>query len=60
MGHRLHLRPVFVFVAVMLMGWLWGIAGAFIAVPVLARAARRCASAGGRSHPAVCAYLEAD
>ncbi|MEO7057304.1 MAG: AI-2E family transporter, partial [Caldimonas sp.] len=35
MGHRLRLRPVFVFVSVMLWGWLWGIAGAFLAVPLL-------------------------
>jgi hypothetical protein len=35
MGHRLRLRPVFVFLAVMVWGWLWGIAGAFLAVPLL-------------------------
>ncbi|MEO6363428.1 MAG: AI-2E family transporter [Caldimonas sp.] len=35
MGHRLRLRPVFVFLSVMLWGWLWGIAGAFLAVPIL-------------------------
>ena len=35
MGHRLRLQAVFVFLAVLLLGWLWGIAGAFIAVPVL-------------------------
>ena len=35
MGHRLRLRPVFVFLSVMVWGWLWGIAGAFLAVPLL-------------------------
>ena len=35
MGRRLRLRPLFVFLAVMLWGWLWGIAGAFLAVPLL-------------------------
>lgn len=35
MGHRLRLNPVFVFLSVMVWGWLWGVAGAFIAVPLL-------------------------
>ena len=35
MGHRLRLAPVFVFASVLACGWLWGVAGAFIAVPVL-------------------------
>lgn len=35
MGHRLRLSPVFVFGSVLACGWLWGVAGAFIAVPVL-------------------------
>lgn len=34
-SHRLELNPLAVFVAVLLWGWLWGIAGALIAVPVL-------------------------
>jgi len=34
-GRRLVLNPVAVFLSVMLWGWLWGIAGALIAVPVL-------------------------
>lgn len=34
-GRRLSLSPVSVFLAVMFWGWLWGIAGALIAVPVL-------------------------
>lgn len=34
-GRRLVLSPVSVFLSVMLWGWLWGIAGALVAVPVL-------------------------
>jgi len=34
-GRRLELSPLAVFIAVMFTGWLWGIAGAFIAVPTL-------------------------
>lgn len=35
MGRRLRLNPVFVFLSVMLWGWVWGMAGALIAVPML-------------------------
>ena len=34
-SRRLELNPLAVFLAVLLWGWLWGIAGALIAVPVL-------------------------
>lgn len=34
-GRRLSLSPISVFLAVMFWGWLWGIAGALIAVPTL-------------------------
>jgi predicted PurR-regulated permease PerM len=34
-GRRLALSPLAVFLSVMFWGWLWGIAGALIAVPVL-------------------------
>jgi predicted PurR-regulated permease PerM len=34
-GRRLRLSPMAVFLSVMLWGWIWGIAGAFIAVPML-------------------------
>ena len=34
-GRRLELSPLAVFLTVMFTGWLWGIAGAFIAVPAL-------------------------
>jgi predicted PurR-regulated permease PerM len=37
-GRRLELTPLAVFLAVMFAGWLWGIAGAFIAVPGLVAA----------------------
>ena len=36
MGHRLSLNPVAIFIGVALWWELWGIAGAFLAVPVLA------------------------
>ncbi|AKJ30584.1 AI-2E family transporter [Caldimonas brevitalea] len=35
MGRRLRLNPVFVFLSVMFWGWVWGMAGALIAVPLL-------------------------
>lgn len=35
MGRRLRLNPVFVFLSVMVWGWIWGMAGALIAVPML-------------------------
>jgi predicted PurR-regulated permease PerM len=34
-GHRLELNPLLVFLAVWFGGWLWGIAGIAIAVPLL-------------------------
>ncbi len=35
LGKRLVLNPVLVFVSLMLWGWLWGIAGILIAIPLL-------------------------
>jgi predicted PurR-regulated permease PerM len=35
MGARLRISPVFVFLSVLFWSWLWGIAGAFVAVPLL-------------------------
>jgi len=58
MGHRLRLRPVFVFLSVMVWGWIWGIAGAFLAVPLLLGLRAVC-----RRTPKlrlVCLYLQAD
>jgi predicted PurR-regulated permease PerM len=56
MGHRLRLRPVFVFLAVMVWGWLWGIAGAFLAVPLLLALRAFCKRT--RTLRLVCLYLE--
>ena len=36
MGHRLSLNPVAVFIGLAFWFWIWGIAGAFIGVPLLA------------------------
>jgi predicted PurR-regulated permease PerM len=58
MGHRLRLRPVFVFLSVMVWGWLWGVAGAFLAVPLLLALRAVC-----KRLPMlrlVCLYLEDD
>ncbi len=55
-GRRLALSPLAVFVSVMFWGWLWGIAGAMLAVPILLMARIAC-----RRHARsrwVCAYLE--
>lgn len=35
-GKRLALSPVIVFVSIVFWGWLWGIAGALIAIPIIA------------------------
>ena len=56
MGHRLRLNPVFVFLSVMVWGWLWGVAGAFIAVPLLL--ALRAVCKRTRRLRLVCVYLE--
>jgi len=34
-GHRLELNPVIIVVALMLWGWIWGIGGTFVAVPLM-------------------------
>jgi predicted PurR-regulated permease PerM len=36
LGRRLTLNPVVIFLGIILWGWLWGIAGALLAVPILA------------------------
>lgn len=41
-GRRLALSPVSVFLSVMFWGWLWGIAGALIAVPLLIALRNAC------------------
>ncbi len=35
MGRRLTLNPVFIFISLLFWGWMWGIAGALLAVPLL-------------------------
>ncbi|MFA7386847.1 MAG: AI-2E family transporter, partial [Thiohalobacteraceae bacterium] len=35
LGHRLSLNPLVVFIGIVWWGWLWGIAGALIAVPLM-------------------------
>ena len=35
-GKRLALSPVIVFISIVFWGWLWGIAGALIAIPIIA------------------------
>ncbi|MGZ9075362.1 MAG: AI-2E family transporter, partial [Burkholderiaceae bacterium] len=34
-GRRLEMSPLFVFLAVIVCAWIWGVAGAFLAVPLL-------------------------
>jgi len=58
MGHRLQVRPVFVFLAVMVWGWLWGIAGAFLAVPLLLGLRAVCKRT--RTLRVLCHYLDGD
>ena len=36
LGHRLTLNPVAIFVGLTFFFWIWGVAGAFLAVPLLA------------------------
>jgi predicted PurR-regulated permease PerM len=35
LGHRLDLSPVVVFISVVVFGWLWGVIGALMAVPIV-------------------------
>jgi predicted PurR-regulated permease PerM len=35
LGQRLALSPLFVFLSVIVWGWLWGFAGALMAVPIV-------------------------
>jgi predicted PurR-regulated permease PerM len=38
LGRRLDLSPVVVFIAVVVLGWMWGAIGALMAVPIMATA----------------------
>lgn len=58
MGRRLRISPVFVFLAVIVWGWLWGIAGAFLAVPLLL--GLRAAAQRVRGLRLVHAYLQGE
>jgi predicted PurR-regulated permease PerM len=58
MGKRLRLSPVSVFLSVMVWGWIWGIAGALVAVPILL--ALRTVCKRWRPLKLVCIYLEGD
>ncbi len=58
MGRRLRISPVFVFLSVLFWSWLWGIAGAFVAVPLLL--ALRAVSQRSRRLRLVRVYLDAD
>jgi predicted PurR-regulated permease PerM len=42
LGHRCALNPVVIFVSLMFFGWLWGVAGALLAVPLLVTAKVVC------------------
>jgi predicted PurR-regulated permease PerM len=55
-GRRLEMSPLVVFISVMLCGWIWGIAGAFIAVPLLV--AIRAAARRSRRLRLWCVYLD--
>ena len=46
-GRRLQLNPVIVFVALWLGGWLWGIAGVLLALPVLVATKVAASQPGG-------------
>ena len=58
MGARLRINPVFVFLSVLFWSWLWGIAGAFVAVPLLL--GLRAVSQRSRRLRVVRIYLDPD
>lgn len=57
-GRRLRLAALSVFLSVMVWGWLWGIAGAFVAVPILL--GLRTVFKRSRRFKLGCIYLEGD
>jgi predicted PurR-regulated permease PerM len=57
-GRRLSLSPISVFLSVMFWGWLWGIAGALIAVPLLIAVRSVCVRTRGLK--LLCRFLEGD
>lgn len=42
LGRRMSLSPIFVFLSVVVWGWLWGVAGALMAVPIVTSAKVVC------------------
>lgn len=57
-GRRLMLSPISVFLSVMFWGWLWGIPGALIAVPILIAVRALCRRS--RRLRLLCRFLEGD
>jgi predicted PurR-regulated permease PerM len=57
-GRRLRLAALSVFLSVMVWGWLWGIAGAFVAVPILL--GMRTVFKRSKRFKLGCVYLEGD
>lgn len=57
-GRRLRLAPLSVFLSVLFWGWMWGIAGAFVAVPILL--GLRTIFKRSRRFKLACVYLEGD
>jgi predicted PurR-regulated permease PerM len=57
-GRRLRLAPLSVFLSVMVLGWLWGIAGAFVAVPIVL--GLRTVFKRTRRFKLACVYFEGD
>ncbi|MGC4060199.1 MAG: AI-2E family transporter [Aquabacterium sp.] len=55
-GHRLRLSPLAVFLSVMLWGWIWGLGGTLVAVPILLCLRAFCRRREGLRR--VCLYLE--
>jgi predicted PurR-regulated permease PerM len=55
-GRRLRLSPLTVFLSVMLWGWIWGLGGTLVAVPILLCARAFCRRRTGLRH--ICLYLE--
>lgn len=56
MGHRLLLSPLSIFVSVLFWGWLWGMTGALIAVPMLVGLRSLCKH--NRRWRLLCIFLE--
>jgi predicted PurR-regulated permease PerM len=54
-GRRLRLNPIVVFVALWLGGWLWGVAGVLLALPVLVATKVAAAQPGG--HDGILQFL---